>query len=92
MSELKEPAARDERQANEVKTTSWWCKGVCSEKIVIGAKPLKIFQNKTKTMQIKLFTIPVGDSGSALDEMNHFLKGNRILEVENHLLNIGDIE
>ncbi|MCP5002828.1 MAG: helicase [Planctomycetes bacterium] len=37
-------------------------------------------------MQIKLFTIPVGDSGSALDEMNHFLKGNKILEVENHLI------
>jgi len=37
-------------------------------------------------MQIKLFTIPVSDSGTALDEMNRFLRGNKILEVENHLI------
>lgn len=38
-------------------------------------------------MQIKLFTIPVGDGGSALAEMNTFLRGNKILEVENQLVN-----
>jgi superfamily II DNA helicase RecQ len=37
-------------------------------------------------MQIKLFTIPIGDSGAAVEEMNHFLRGNKILEVENHLI------
>lgn len=37
-------------------------------------------------MQIKLFTIPVGDSGNALAEMNAFLRGNKILEVENQLV------
>ncbi|MBL7792872.1 MAG: HRDC domain-containing protein [Saprospiraceae bacterium] len=37
-------------------------------------------------MQIKLFTIPVGDSGGALQEMNAFLRGNKILEVENHFV------
>ena len=37
-------------------------------------------------MQIKLFTIPVGDSGGMLDEMNRFLSGNKILEVENQLI------
>lgn len=37
-------------------------------------------------MQIKLFTIPVGDSGGALQEMNAFLRGNKILEVENKLM------
>lgn len=37
-------------------------------------------------MQIKLFTIPVGDSGGALQEMNAFLRGNKILEVENKLI------
>lgn len=37
-------------------------------------------------MQIKLFTIPVGDSGGALQEMNAFLRGNKILEVENELV------
>lgn len=37
-------------------------------------------------MQIKLFTIPIGDNGSALDEMNRFLKNNKILEVQNQLI------
>ena len=37
-------------------------------------------------MQIKLFTIPVGDGGGALLEMNAFLRGNKILEVENKLM------
>ena len=37
-------------------------------------------------MQIKLFTIPIGDSGAALDEMNRFLKGNKVLEVQNQLI------
>jgi len=37
-------------------------------------------------MQIKLFTIPVGDSGTAQEEMNRFLRGNKILEVHNQLI------
>lgn len=37
-------------------------------------------------MQIKLFTIPIGESGAALDDMNRFLRGNKILEVQNHLI------
>jgi superfamily II DNA helicase RecQ len=37
-------------------------------------------------MQIKIFTIPVGDSGGAEQEMNAFLRGNKILEVENKLI------
>ncbi len=37
-------------------------------------------------MQIKIFTIPIGDSGSAVQEMNAFLRGNKILEVENQLI------
>ncbi|MEI6758194.1 MAG: helicase [Chlorobium sp.] len=36
-------------------------------------------------MQIKLFTIPVGDSGAALQEMNLFLKSHKIQEVEQKL-------
>jgi superfamily II DNA helicase RecQ len=36
-------------------------------------------------MQIKLFTIPIGDSGAALQEMNLFLKAHQILEVEQKL-------
>jgi len=45
------------------------------------------FFSKQRIMQIKLFTIPLGDSGSALAEMNTFLRGNKILEVENQLVN-----
>ncbi|MEI6638864.1 MAG: HRDC domain-containing protein [Chlorobium sp.] len=38
------------------------------------------------SMQIKLFTIPVGDSGAAEQELNTFLKANKVLEVENRLI------
>jgi len=34
-------------------------------------------------MQIKLFTIPITDSGAFLEEMNRFLRANKVLEVEN---------
>lgn len=37
-------------------------------------------------MQIKIFIIPIGDSGGALQEMNAFLRGNKILEVENQFV------
>ena len=37
-------------------------------------------------MQIKLFTVPIGDSGTALQEMNTFLKSNKILEVRDKLV------
>ncbi|MBC8315695.1 MAG: HRDC domain-containing protein [Bacteroidetes bacterium] len=35
-------------------------------------------------MQIKLFTIPISDSGQALEEMNRFLRGNKVLETVQH--------
>ncbi len=37
-------------------------------------------------MQIKLFTISIGDSGAALQEMNTFLKAHKILEIEQKLI------
>jgi len=37
-------------------------------------------------MQIKLFTIPVSDNGTFIEELNRFLRANKILEVENHLI------
>ncbi|RXK85134.1 helicase [Chlorobaculum sp. 24CR] len=37
-------------------------------------------------MQIRLFTIPIGDSGAAQQEMNVFLRSNRVLEVEQQLV------
>ena len=37
-------------------------------------------------MQIKLFTIPVDDSGAAQQEINTFLKGHKIQEIEQKLI------
>jgi superfamily II DNA helicase RecQ len=37
-------------------------------------------------MQFKIFTIPVSDDGSAVDEMNRFLRGHKALEVEQQLV------
>ncbi len=37
-------------------------------------------------MQIKLFTVPITDSGALLEEVNRFLRSHKILEVENHLV------
>jgi len=37
-------------------------------------------------MQIKLFTIPINDTGAFTEELNRFLRANKILEVENHLI------
>ena len=37
-------------------------------------------------MQIKLFTIPIGDSGALLQEMNAFLKAHKILEIQQKLI------
>lgn len=37
-------------------------------------------------MQIKLFTIPITDSGAFLEEMNRFLRANKVLEVENQFV------
>ncbi len=37
-------------------------------------------------MQIKLFTVPIGDNGTALEDMNRFLRTNKILEVKDQLV------
>jgi len=37
-------------------------------------------------MQFKIFTIPIGDNGSALDEMNRFLRANKVLDVQNQVV------
>ena len=37
-------------------------------------------------MQIKLFTIPIGDSSALLQEMNTFLKAHKILEIAQKLI------
>lgn len=37
-------------------------------------------------MQFKTFTIPIGDSGAATEELNRFLRGQKVLEVEKHFM------
>jgi hypothetical protein len=37
-------------------------------------------------MQFKIFTIPVTDDGTATEEMNRFLRGHKVLEVEQQLI------
>jgi len=37
-------------------------------------------------MQVRLFSIPVSDDGQAVDELNRFLRGCRVLEVEKHFV------
>ena len=49
--------------------------------------PISRRVNTTRTtMQIKLFTIPIGDSGAAQQEMNTFLKAHKIQEIEQQLI------
>jgi superfamily II DNA helicase RecQ len=40
-------------------------------------------------MQLKAFTIPIHDAGSALEEVNAFLRANRILSVDRHFVQDG---
>jgi hypothetical protein len=37
-------------------------------------------------MQFKIFTISVADDGTAIEEMNRFLRGHKVLEVEQLLI------
>ena len=40
-------------------------------------------------MQLKAFTIPVHDEGSAMDEVNLFLRSHRVLAVDRHFVQDG---
>ncbi len=42
------------------------------------------------SMQIKFFTIPVINADNRNDELNKFLRTNKILEIENHLTQINN--
>ena len=37
-------------------------------------------------MQIKIFSIPIADSGVMQEEMNKFLRGHKVLEVQQELI------
>jgi len=42
-------------------------------------------------MQFKIFNIPVPGSEAEVEEMNRFLRGNRIVAVEKQLISIGNV-
>ena len=41
-------------------------------------------------MQYKIFNVPVPGSEAEVEEMNRFLRGNRIVAVEKQLINVGN--
>ena len=41
-------------------------------------------------MQFKIFNIPVPGSEAEVEEMNRFLRGNRVVAVEKQLINVGN--
>ena len=42
-------------------------------------------------MQFKIFNIPIPESEIAIEEMNRFLRGNRIVAIEKEFINIRDV-
>lgn len=40
-------------------------------------------------MEVKIFTVPIFDEGSIQDEMNRFLRGHKVLEMEQKLVTHG---
>lgn len=42
-------------------------------------------------MQIKIFTIPLFDGEEALEEMNKFLRGNKVVDIIKSLVQQGDV-
>ena len=43
------------------------------------------------TMQVKLFTIPLFGSEEAVEEMNKFLRGNKVVDITKSLVQQGDV-
>lgn len=41
-------------------------------------------------MQYEVFTVPVLDSGEALERMNRFLRGHKVVQVDKELVVLGD--
>ena len=42
-------------------------------------------------MQIKIFTIPLFDYEEALEELNKFLRGNKVVDISKNLVQQGDL-
>lgn len=40
-------------------------------------------------MQIKIFNIPIGADDGLIDEMNHFLRANKIIDIKKELAMVG---
>ena len=48
-------------------------------------------RNFFENMQFKIFNIPIPESETSVEDMNRFLRGNRIVAVEKQLLSVGNI-
>ena len=42
-------------------------------------------EKKHAKMQIKIFSIPIGSSEAATEEMNHFLRANKVIDIKKDL-------
>ncbi len=79
--------AKPERKARGAPFGEWrsGAKFKKENQIALWAKFYRTTINRK--MQIKLFTIPLFDSGQMESEMNRFLRGNKIVSLESHLIN-----
>ena len=48
--------------------------------------PAKVGSILSKEMQYRIFSIPLFDNAKALDELNHFLRANKIVDVKRDLV------
>ena len=49
---------------------------------------VKDFCNRDEKMQIKIFNIPIGAEETQVEELNHFLRANKIIDVKRELATI----
>lgn len=59
------------------------------EQRIIIPQSGRFFFKKQSTMQIQIFTIPVFDKQEALEEMNRFLRGRKVISVEQEFFSSG---
>lgn len=58
------------------------------KKVAIKEFFVKDFCNRDEKMQIKIFNIPIGAEETQVEELNHFLRANKIIDVKRELATI----
>lgn len=48
-------------------------------------------EQKTEQMQIRIFTVPLFGGEEAIEEMNRFLRGNKVVDITKNLVQQGDV-